>query len=70
MNNSKLMFYIKKASTISVISFGILFPILTLFLIFEFNFEDYKYAGFVGAISFIYTKFFLNYKILQNDSDN
>lgn len=68
MNDSKLMFYVKKAFTISILSFGILLPILILFLIFKV--EDYKYSGFIFAISFIYTKFFFNYKILKNDSKN
>lgn len=59
------MFYLKKASFLSVLVLGILIPILTLLLIFQF--ENFKNISFIVAISLIYTKFFFNYKILKND---
>jgi hypothetical protein len=68
INYSKLMSYIKKAPTLSILSFGILIPIFLFFLI--FNFDEYKYTGFIFAISMIYTKFFFNHKILKNVSKN
>ncbi len=66
INNSKLMFYIKKTFALSMLLLGGLIPILILSLI--LNFEDIKSISFIVAISLIYMKFFFNYKIQKNDS--
>ncbi len=63
INDSKLISYIKKTPTLSILSFGFLIPILIFFLI--FNFDEYKYSGFIFAFSIFYTKYFFNYKILK-----
>lgn len=65
---SKLMSFIARANIFSILTFGILIPISAQFFI--LNLEDNKYFGFVIAISFIYTKFFFNYKILNNETKN
>ena len=65
INDSKLMSYIKKSPILFILSFGFLIPILIFFLLVEynlFNFDEFKYSGF---ISIIYTNYFFNYKILK-----
>lgn len=68
VSDSKLILFIKRVSIFFILGFGIIIPLSILFL--TFNFDDYKYSGFAIAISFIYTKFFFNYKILKNEPKN
>ena len=63
INDSKPMFYIKKRPTLSVFCFGLLIPILSLFLIYKF--DEYKYSGCIIAFSILYSKYFFNYKIFN-----
>ena len=68
LRKTKVIFYMIKFSTLSVLCLGTVFPILIL--LFIFNFDTYLNIGFVISLSFLYTKYFFNYKILKNDSTN
>ncbi len=66
VNDTKTMDYLKTRMAFSVIFFGILIPIFLLLLIYKF--DSYRNLGFIVAISFIYAKFFFNYKIFKSNN--
>lgn len=68
IKKTKVIFYMIKYSTLSILFLGVILPILIL--LFIFNFDNYLNIGFVISLSFMYTKYFFNYKILKNDSTN
>lgn len=68
LKKTTVISYLIKYSTLSILCLGMVFPIVIL--LFIFNFDTYVNIGFVISFSFLYTKYFFNYKILKNDSVN
>ena len=66
VNDTKTMDYLKTRMAFSAIFFGILIPIFLLLLIYKF--DSYRNLGFIVALSFIYAKFFFNYKIFKSNN--